>query len=129
MVAAIGSGTVFMILPETDVMVLYFPAGIMVAALVDCSLRFRPFSVALAWRLPRYLGTISYGLYVFHIVAIWSVVKVLQSPSMAGLSNRPVIIVLSLGLTISHRRPELPVSGAAVPQGQTPVHLRRESCV
>lgn len=76
----------------------YFVSAIMVAALVDAGLRFRPLRGFLTLRPIRYLGMITYGLYVFHIAAIWTVVKLLARFGVDGPLQGPAIIVLSLVL-------------------------------
>ena len=98
---AIGAGFAFIAMPDTDMLFVYFPIGIMVAALVDAGLRWRPLRAVLSWRPFRYLGTISYGLYVFHIAAIWVIVKILSLPGLEVLANGPVVMAMSLGLTVA----------------------------
>ena len=99
--AAIGAGLTFMAMPTSNVLFIYFPISVMVVALVDAGLRFRPLRALLSWRPCRYLGTISYGLYVFHIAIIYFTVDLLGLPGLADLSNGPVLMATSLGLTIT----------------------------
>lgn len=97
---AVGAGCAFIAMPDSDMLFVYFPIAVMVAALVDVGLRLRSLRAILSWRPLRYLGTISYGLYVFHLAAIWFVVKALSLSGSAVLANGPVITGMSLGLTI-----------------------------
>lgn len=79
----------------------YFASAITVAALVDAGLRFAPLRAFLTLRPIRYLGMITYGLYVFHIAAIWTVVEILRQVGVDGPVQGPAIIVLSLILTFA----------------------------
>lgn len=97
---ALVAGVVFVIVPEANRLLIYLPAGLMVAALVDAGLRARLLRAVLSWRVVRYLGTISYGLYVFHLVGIWGVVRGLPLLGLDALYNGPVILLLSLAVTI-----------------------------
>ena len=99
--AAIGASIAFVAMPSTNQSFIYFPIAVMVVALVDAGLWFRPLRALLSLRPCRYLGTISYGLYVFHIAAIYGTVRVLGLPVLAGVSNGPMITATSLGLTIA----------------------------
>ena len=99
--AFFGAGFAFLAMSPANVLFIYFPIAIMVVALVDAGLRFRPLRALLSLRLRRYLGTISYGLYVFHIAVIYATVDILSLPGLEGLSNGPVLFALSLTLTIA----------------------------
>lgn len=101
LLAAIGACLAFIAMPRTNQVFIYFPIAIMVVALVDAGLRFRPLRALLSLRPCRYLGTISYGLYVFHIAAIYGTVQILGLPVLAGLANGPMITAMSLALTIA----------------------------
>jgi peptidoglycan/LPS O-acetylase OafA/YrhL len=64
------------------------------AALLGATLGCRPHSIV------RYLGKISYGLYVYHLLAI-AVVERLVDKKAIGLSWYPLIMALELALTIA----------------------------
>ena len=98
--AAVVAMAIYLSLPLGDELVRYFPAAVVVTGLMDGGLRAGPLRAFLAWHPIRSLGIISYGLYVFHIAAIWTVVTLLHLPSLAFLWHGPVIVVLSLSLTI-----------------------------
>lgn len=100
LVAAAGAGVAFVAAPEENDLFLYFPAAILVAGLVDAGLRFAPLRAFLAWRPCRALGIISFGLYVFHVAAIYTVVKVLDVAGFAGPWVGVAITVLGLALTV-----------------------------
>lgn len=99
--AALGGLAAFVALPHDDWIFIYPAAGVMVAAMVDAAVRFEPLRAPLSWRPARYLGTISFGLYVFHIAAIWTAVHLLQRPQLHALWNAPGLIAVSLALTIA----------------------------
>jgi peptidoglycan/LPS O-acetylase OafA/YrhL len=98
--AAVIATLIYISLPLRDELIRYFPAAVVVTGLVDGGLRAGPLRAFLAWRPIRSLGIISYGLYVFHIAAIWTVVTVLHLPGLTFLWQGPVIMLLSLSLTI-----------------------------
>ncbi|WP_188825969.1 acyltransferase family protein [Brucella endophytica] len=83
------------------------PAGaVMLAALIDIALR-APLGAILRLTPFLYLGKISYGLYVFHVWAIWQVVQrlelagwVLRSPSEPP-STVTYFTVLALVFTVT----------------------------
>ncbi|MFL6088964.1 MAG: acyltransferase family protein [Aeromicrobium sp.] len=101
LLAAVCAGIAFVATPDKTDLWLYFPAAVMVAGLVDAGLRYPPLRNVLAWRPFRALGIISFGLYVFHVAAIYSVAKVLQALGVTGPWAGPGITVLGLILTIA----------------------------
>ena len=112
-VAAVATLTLPRIDEPNGAIYTYIVSAIMVAALVDAGLRFRPLRGFLTLRPIRYLGMITYGLYVFHIAAIWTVVKVLRRIGVDGALQGPAIIIFSLVLVfvvsaVSFKYLELP---------------------
>lgn len=113
LLVAVGCAAVFVDIDDPTRLYSYFPAAVMAVGLVDAAVRLQWLRVGLAWAPIRYLGTISYGLYVFHVDAIYAVVRVLQHGHLTALYNRATIIVLSLALTavaatVSYRYLEQP---------------------
>lgn len=98
---AVLAGLVFVAMPPLEQRWTYLPVGLMVAAVTDASLRFRPVQAFLSLGPMRYLGKISYGLYVFHVLAIWCTITGLRllGFSITGVGQGVAIAVLSLVVT------------------------------
>lgn len=93
--------TAYFAVPPLPMFWMFFPAALIAAALVDSALRFPPVRAVLSTPPIRYLGKISFGLYVFHEAATWVVVKVIQRSGVDFLWSRWPIIIISLAFTIA----------------------------
>jgi peptidoglycan/LPS O-acetylase OafA/YrhL len=98
--AVVFVNTPRIVLPQ-GMLYCYVPAGIMVASLMDASMRFSPLRAALSWGLLRDLGKISYGLYVLHVWAIATVLELLVELNLDIAGPRLGILALSMTVGVA----------------------------